>query len=56
MGIVRPEDMAAYWVGRQLVCAECLRDDDDFESVVTQDEVENSEDLYYCDRCKKRIE
>jgi len=56
MGIVKREDVAASWVGEQLVCAECLKNDDDEATFVTQAEIDNSDDIYICDRCDKRIE
>ena len=57
MGVIKLDEIVAAWVENELVCAECLGDGetDDVEKIVTQDELDNSEDLYFCDRCKKRI-
>ena len=65
MGVVRQEDIVAYRVdpanrqGEELICSDCAKDEESEnlkeDAIVTRDEVENSDDLYFCDRCKKRI-
>ncbi|MGA2977312.1 MAG: hypothetical protein ABSF77_18550 [Spirochaetia bacterium] len=65
MGIIRTEDILAYRVGNynsnsEIVCLECVSDDESNEATeetfILRDEIERSEELYFCDRCKKRIE
>ena len=58
MGVVKREDIIAAWVGpegSELVCQDHLRDGDVIESIVTQDDIDNNDELYFCDRCDKRI-
>ncbi len=57
MGIV--SDVLGYKINGEIVCRECITDDESSEitqeDVITRDEVENSDDFYFCDRCKKQI-
>jgi hypothetical protein len=64
MGIIRTEDILAYRVeifnsNSEIVCLECVTDEESDEATeedfILRDEIENSEDLLFCDRCKKRI-
>lgn len=59
MGIVEAKDVVAVWLdpSNELICADCMRDDDfdKVTEVVEQNEVDESWDFYFCDRCNKRI-
>ena len=57
MGVIKREDILGAWIepgGTELVCADCLKDHEVSE-VLTQDQVDESEDFYFCDHCAKRI-
>jgi len=56
----KPEEIAGYYADDELYCAECLElgnapEIEDPEAILTEDEVEKTEDLIFCDICKERI-
>ena len=60
MAEYKVEDIAGVYVDEELVCMECLTDDEhDFkeDAIVTRDEVEREagEKIYFCDRSKKQL-
>ncbi|MBA7562538.1 hypothetical protein ES708_04190 [subsurface metagenome] len=55
MGFIKREDVVASWVAEELVCGECLQESDEETSFLTEKDIEDSEDIYICDRCHKRI-
>ena len=61
MGMVRQEDIVAiWWDENQIVCSECLSNDDwdnlKEDQIITSGDIERDEEtLYFCDRCKKQI-
>jgi len=56
---VKLEDLVAVQMGEDLVCMNCLNDGELREAtpddLVDERELERSDDLVFCDRCKKRI-
>ena len=48
------------YIGEEVVCENCIEKGEwDFiteEKLITESDMEKSDDLYFCDRCKKRIE
>jgi hypothetical protein len=61
MGFIKNDDVVAYRVDGEIVCANggCMtkKEMDAFmeSDVIYQNEVENADGVYFCDRCKKRI-
>jgi len=59
MGTVNPEDIRGYFVGSELVCLDCVENEEANdalgEDILTQDQIEAGDELFFCDRCKKRI-
>ena len=59
MGIIKNEDLVAYRIGEQLVCADCYNEAEDGEiseeNILTEGELKRDEETYFCDRCKKQI-
>ncbi len=57
MGYVK--DMAACRIGNEIVCDECITDEESQnltqDEIITQDEIENDDGFFFCDRCKYRI-
>jgi len=57
---IKPDEIAGYYVGEELHCSECQEAEgvpevEKSEDILTQDEAEEEDKLYFCDRCKKRI-
>ena len=56
---IKSEDVCGYYVGKSLICLECIRPDEPkeitAENILTDSEMDY-EDFYFCDRCGKRIE
>jgi hypothetical protein len=55
---VKKEDIIGYWFEREIVCTDCINDNE-LEDI-TQDEIitenDSSEDvMIFCDRCNKLI-
>ncbi len=59
MGIIKNDDIVGYSFQGKFVCTDCATDDDLKElkedEVITSDDVEREEALYFCDECKKQI-
>jgi hypothetical protein len=59
MGRIGKQDVKAYEFQGEVVCADCATDDDlkelEEDELITEDHIENSDDLLFCDRCKKQI-
>ncbi len=60
MGRVHLPDVVGLWVlAGEIVCRECWTQEEidraREEDFITQDEVEDVEEMYFCDRCKKRL-
>ena len=62
---IDPEEIAAYRIGRDLICTECFskkEEEEEEDTEVTSDmilsfeEVETDNDDYFCDQCKKKLE
>ena len=57
MGFYKNEDIVGYRVGEEMVCDECITEDE-MDALEEGDLIleSNKEDGYYfCDRCKKQI-
>lgn len=59
MGTVKIEDIVGYRIGGELVCDECVQkgETDDLEEndYITGDELEKEDEIFFCDRCKKKL-
>jgi hypothetical protein len=59
MGIIKASDIAGCWIDSELVCGECLTDDEladaKLDKIMKVRDVEGSEDFHFCDRCKEQI-
>ncbi len=57
MGIVK--DIVGYRIANEIVCLECMESEDYEEltqdQAITQDELNQTDDTYFCDRCKKQL-
>lgn len=57
MGIIKQDEILGYWVNEKLLCLACDDNKEEYtqDSILTSDEVEKSDDLYFCDKCEKQI-
>jgi hypothetical protein len=59
MGIIKADEIAGYCFGGEMVCLECVQSDEltDLrkDDVLVRNDVESSEDMYFCDRCGKEL-
>jgi hypothetical protein len=60
MGTVKKGDIAGIWLDPEIVCAECISDDErdnlKEDQIITQDQIyRDDETLYFCDRCKRKF-
>lgn len=57
MGMIERKEVVFYCIGREVVCADCVKDEELIG--VKEDDIVISkvpgEKLYFCDRCKKQI-
>jgi len=55
MGIVKSDDIRGYRIGGEIVCLEGITKEEKKElteeDFILVDEVERTDDLYFCDRC-----
>ena len=60
MAVFHVDDIVAYrWLSNgRIVCLACAGEDEPSSSdeIVTRDDLDNGEDVYFCDQCQKRIE
>lgn len=55
---VKIEDIMAYQIKDQLLCKDCIDDNDreiTSDDIVMLEETERKEEMFFCDNCKKRI-
>lgn len=56
---IKDEDIVGFYVGDKLVCGECINHDEEEEmtpdTLLLRESVENTDDHYFCDRCKQRM-
>lgn len=59
MGTIKKDDIRGYHIESEIVCANCATDDEEAglkeADVITENDADESEDLYFCDRCNKRM-
>jgi len=58
MGIIKLEDIAGVRLqDGTLLCQECMDSETEYEEgqYILVDEIEQSDDLYFCDQCKKQL-
>ena len=57
MGVIKKEDVVGYWVDDKLLCIKCAEGKENLtqDKIVTTDEVENEENLYFCDHCHEEL-
>ncbi len=58
MGIIKVYEIRGYHLDKEIVCPECLtkeeKEDAKEKQILTKKDVDG-EDLYFCDRCGKRL-
>jgi hypothetical protein len=59
MGVFKVEEIRGYWFENEVVCVDCTDTDEinsaKIDQVVTEDDLQKDDYLYFCDRCKERI-
>jgi len=59
MGTITKDSIIGYGVGEEIVCPECITDKE-FKAIKEDDVITEAtryeEIIYFCDRCKERIE
>jgi len=59
MARIKSEDILGYYVGEELICSKCITDEELSEvkqdDILTEQDANNSDDMFFCDRCKKKI-
>ena len=57
--MIKVEDIVGYFVGQECVCCDCIRKDEETQvaqnEIITCDDTESGDNLYFCDRCEKQI-
>jgi hypothetical protein len=60
MGYIKPEEICGYNLDNEIVCTGCI-DSEDFiddlpiKDIITNDDVDKDDGIYFCDRCKERL-
>lgn len=57
MGILKEEDIVGYKKDGKIIHTDCAEDIDDLnqEDIITKDDLEKSENSYFCDICGKKL-
>lgn len=59
MAVIKVEDVMGFFVGQECVCADCASKDEEasatLDEIITRDDTESSDLLYFCDRCNGQI-
>ncbi len=59
MGVINTEDIVGYWIEQECVCRDCVSKEEaaraSQDDIITAEEVDSGDNLYFCDRCKGRI-
>ena len=60
MGIIDREEIAGYGIGEEIVCLECVSDEEKSEAtldqIITHHDIDQDGDrIYFCDRCNKQM-
>jgi hypothetical protein len=59
MGRIQNEDIVAYEIGSEVICAECVGAENlenlTEDQVITENEIDESSEIIFCDRCKKQV-
>jgi hypothetical protein len=59
MAKIKREDMIGAYIGEELICVECLTEEEDQKleenQIFTEDERDKTDDFFFCDRCKKQL-
>jgi len=56
MAMYKPEEIIGIWVNEELLCIDCCNfDNAKQDDLLLTLDVEKSDDLYFCDKCGKRI-
>ena len=59
MGMINVEDIMGFFIGQKCVCCDCVTKDEEAElsenGIITSNDTESGDSLYFCDRCEKQI-
>ena len=59
MAIIDVEEVLGYFLGSELVCCDCIRDDEGnkakSDEILTNERVNQGDKYFFCDRCKEEI-
>jgi len=59
MGYVKNEDIMAYRIDGQIVCTDCITDEEENNleeaDIICQDEIDSADGKFFCDRHNGRI-
>lgn len=58
MAVIKREEIKGVYVDQALHCLGCFEgrlEDLELDDLLTAEEVENDDSLYFCDECKKQI-
>jgi hypothetical protein len=59
MAVFKVEDIKGYCFQDEMVCTDCADREEinslKVDEVITENEIQKGDDLYFCDRCKERI-
>jgi hypothetical protein len=59
MGRIPVDEIAGFLVGRQIVCSDCLKDDERTNlkenQIIHKQSISEGEEMLFCDRCGKRL-
>lgn len=59
MAVIKVEDIMGYFIKGLCVCCECIRKDEEVgvaqSGIITLDDIERGDEIYFCDRCGEQI-
>ncbi len=58
MPIIKSESILGYFQDGQIICAECATGDDSeltLDDLITEDSIESTNELYFCDTCRRKL-
>lgn len=57
MGKIEKSEIVGYEKGNEILCVDCAGEDiqEEEKNIITKDNLEDQDHIYYCDKCKKKL-
>ena len=55
MPVYKIDDIAGYYIGEEIVCSQCRKANEKFDTIIEINETESGDKVYICDRCGEEL-